>query len=353
MTDVSESRGAAAIQTRGSSVEAWHHASVAVVDDTGRLVASLGDPTLVTATRSALKPFQALALVESGARRSLGVTPEELAITTSSHSGMAEHVQVVSRLLQRSFANASALQCGAHLPIGYRLAHLKPDKGEDEDPLRHNCSGKHAGFLALAHALGEPLEQYLAPGSRTQTLVLTTLSRVLDVDPASLPRGTDGCSAPNYALPLTTLARGALSLRLARARDESLARALAEIRDAMLAHPRLVSGEARFDNELMSSFPSNALSKSGAEAIQMLAFSDPPLGIAIKIHDGASRPLPAICLRVLEELGLLSRTQELPPLLARHRTPKVKNDRKLEVGKIETCFELIHHSDAITTGDVR
>lgn len=323
---------AAAIVGRGGCVEAWHHASVAVVDGTGRLIATFGDPELTPATRSAIKPFLALALVESGGGDALGLGPEELAVSAASHSGTDAHVAVVKRLLARAGATAADLGCGAHLPIHYRREQRLPLAGEDKDPLRHNCSGKHAGFLALARHLGEPLAEYLDPDGRTQRCVRESLARALEVPADGMPRGIDGCSAPNYALPLVTLARGMLKLRTADARGGSLARSLVAIRDAMLAHAWLVSGDGRFDHDVMSSFPSNAVCKSGAEGIQLLAFAEPSLGVAIKVHDGADRALPPICLAVLADLGLLPAV--LPARLARHRTPAVRNHRGTITGHI-------------------
>jgi L-asparaginase II len=331
--------GIAAIVERGRCVEAWHSASVAVVDGSGRLVAGFGAPELTTATRSSIKPFQAIPLVESGAADAFGVTSEELAVACASHSGTDTHVRVVSALLARSGATSADLGCGAHLPIEYRISGTLPLAGEDRDPLRHNCSGKHAGFLAVARYLEEPRADYLAFHSGTQRLVRRALARLLEVPETELASGVDGCGAPNYAAPLAALARAMLRLRLAEPDGVGgLSSALARVRDGMLAFPFLVSGAERFDNDLMSSFPNNAVCKSGAEAIALLAFQEPALGIAIKVHDGADRALPPICLAVLTELGVLG--SELPAPLARHRAPLVKNHRSLSVGQIRATLTL-------------
>lgn len=336
----------AAVVERGAGIEAWHGASVAVVDGSGHLIASFGDPALSTMTRSAIKPFQATALVESGAARALAVPPEELAIACASHSGTDAHVRVVERLLARSGAQTSDLGCGAHLPIGYRLDGRLPLAGEDQDPLRNNCSGKHAGFLALARWLGEPFAEYLAPDSRTQALVRRTIARICNVSEEHMPRGIDGCGAPNYALPLEALARGILELAQATPGHDTLTNALATIRDAMTKHPFLVSGERRFDYDLMCSFPANVVCKAGAEAIQLIGFRNPPLGIAVKVQDGASRALPPICVSVLAQLGLLP--AEPPAPLHRHRHPHVKNHRGLTVGRIAAVLELERRSGRAT-----
>lgn len=326
----------AAVVERGGCIDAWHSASVAVVDSTGRLIASFGDPSLVTATRSSIKPFQALALVESGAARSLGLTEEDLAIACASHNGLDEHVEAVRALLSKAGATQSDLRCGSQLPIGYRLAGKLPTKGEHEDPLRHNCSGKHAGFLALSRHLGEDKGAYLSKGSATQGLVLHALVEACALA-AEPPTGTDGCGAPNYALGLPSLALGMVKLATSAGGSP-----LSTIRTAMQRHPSLVSGEGRFDLDLMRAYPQNVVCKSGAEAIQAIGFREPAVGIAVKIHDGAERALAPISCAVLEELGLLRGSTA--GTLTRHRRPLVRNAAGTVTSVITTSVTLERHA---------
>lgn len=307
----------AAIVERGGCIDAWHSASVAVVDSTGKLIASFGEPSRATATRSSIKPFQALALVQTGAARALGLTDADLAIACSSHSGLDEHVEAVQRLLAKAGATTEDLRCGAHVPIGYRLSGKLPLNGEHLDPLRHNCSGKHAGFLAVSRHLGEAKSVYLAQKSRTQACALHALAQACALE-SEPPSGTDGCGAPNYALPLPSLALG--MVRLATSVGGS---PLSAIRAAMQRHPSLVSGEGRFDLDLMRAYPQNVVCKSGAEAIQAIGFREPALGIAVKIHDGGERALAPVSCAVLDQLGLFE--QGVPGTLARHRRPNVRN----------------------------
>lgn len=328
----------AAIVTRGTGTEAWHSASVAVVDAAGRLSHAFGDPGLFTLARSSIKPFQSLALVTSGAADALGLTTEELAVACASHSGTDEHVRVVRGLLEKAQASPEDLQCGAHLPIGFRVSGRTPTAGEAADPLRNACSGKHAGFLALSRYLGAPLAEYLTPEGVVQAAVRAGLALALGVDGSRLAHGIDGCSAPNYALSLEALARGMLRLAHPASGPEELGPAFTRVRDAMLAHPLLVSGERRFDFELMSTFPGNCVSKVGAEGLQLIAFRDPPLALAMKLHDGTERALPAICMSLLTQLGPTA--AGLPDPLAAHRRPTILNHRKLATGEIIVTLEL-------------
>jgi L-asparaginase II len=218
------------------------------------------------------------------------------------------------------------------------VAGLAPTSGEEADPLRNACSGKHAGFLLLARHLSVPFADYLDPVGPVQRCVRSGVALACGLDADSLPQGIDGCSAPNYALPLAALARGMLRLARPAAGPPELGAALARVRDAMLAHPLLVSGEQRFDFEMMSAYPGNALSKVGAEGLQLLAFREPGLALAMKLHDGSDRALPAICVALLQQLDLAR--SGLPKALERHRSPLVENHRKLVTGEIRATLSL-------------
>jgi L-asparaginase II len=274
---------AAAVVTRGDGIDAWHAAAVAVVDGAGRIIRKLGDPELVTFTRSAIKPLQALPLCLTGTCDALAIDGEELALAAASHDGSDRHRAIAARLLAKARAGVDDLRCGAHWPIGMRIAGRYPCAGEDRDPLRHNCSGKHAGFLAVARTLGVAPDRYNDRDSSVQRAVRRAVADACEVDADSLPVGTDGCSAPNFALPLAALARGFKNLATRGPAGAPLDVALARVRAAMQAHPEVVSGETRFDARLQRAFPGRIVCKGGAEALQAIGFSHPPLGIVVKV----------------------------------------------------------------------
>ncbi|MGC4095238.1 MAG: asparaginase [Polyangiaceae bacterium] len=332
-----EKPSSAVTVTRGNGVEAWHEASLCVVGKGVGITHTYGDPELVCLARSSIKPFQALALVVSGAADRFGFDARQLALACASHNGTDQHAAVARSMLTQAEVPESALGCGSHLPIFRRLADEPAQHGEEAEPLRHNCSGKHAGFLALCKHLGEPLERYLDPASQTQTLVRDLLALACDVDPSALLSGTDGCSAPNYALPLSALALGMLRLAHPDSAPPQLQSALTRLRDAMLAHPELVSGEGRFDLDLARAFAGNVLCKVGAEGVQLGAFLEPPLAFALKVHDGAERAKPPLCVSLLQQLGLF---HEVPATLLRHQRPLVYNHKKLVTGEIIAHLQL-------------
>jgi len=321
---------------RGQGIDAIHAAAIAVVDESGKLTHSLGDPTQVFFARSSIKPLQALPLVEAGGLERFGFGSEQLALCAASHHGSDQHRAVVAGMLQQLGLDAAALQCGSGYPSYLKLAGKYPLHGEDKDPLRHNCSGKHSGFLALAKLLDQPLETYLEPDGAAQSLVRKSVAQRCEVEEASLLLGTDGCSAPNYALPLRNLAIGFKNL------VSSADAAPLRVRAAMLAHPLLISGERSLDYDLSLAFPERAVVKGGAEALLLLGFQNPPLGIAIKIIDGAPRALAPIVVETLKQLGLIDDIAKFP-ILARHEAPTISNARKLKTGEVRADFTLRRH----------
>jgi L-asparaginase II len=236
-------------------------------------------------------------------------------------------------MLQKLGLTEQSLQCGAGYPLELKLFGKYPLNGEDKDPLRHNCSGKHSGFLALAKLLEQPLESYLDPRGVAQTRVREAVAAACEVDAASLLLGTDGCSAPNYALPLRQLAVGFKNLAIA----ETGARA--RVAEAMLAHPLLVSGARRLDYDLAQAFPARAVVKSGAEGLMLLAFRERALGIAIKILDGSPRALGPVLVETLKQLGLIDDMAHFPTL-SRYEAPAITNARKLKTGEVRASFTL-------------
>ncbi|HYO94603.1 MAG TPA: asparaginase [Polyangiaceae bacterium] len=332
----------AVVVRRGAGIDAWHSASIAVVDASGKLQWELGDPELVVMARSSIKPCQTLPLVLSGAADSLGLSREEVTIACSSHSGTDAHVRVVRGLLAKAHADVEDLQCGAHWPLGLQHAGVFPKWGEEADRLRSNCSGKHAGFLALGRHLGADPKTYLDPAGPVQQTVAAAVAEACEVDVGSLLVGIDGCSAPNFALPLVALARGMKNVANPACAPPSLQPALARIREAMWAHAELVSGYGRLDHELMLAFPGNVVCKSGAEGLQLVAFRDPPIGFAVKIHDGNARALAPLCVAILAQLNIWRPGAAAP--LSEHVQPLLYNNTKSVVGRLEVTMTLVPSS---------
>jgi L-asparaginase II len=318
--------------TRGEAIECVHYGSIAVVDRSGRLVAGAGDPQSLNFTRSALKPFQALPFVEDGGMARFGFTSHELALMCASHNAEPLHLGIAKRILARVGAGEGDLQCGSHPPSIYAaLGRTAPERPPRRpwSPLCHNCSGKHSGFLAWCRMHDRPLREYLAPDSPLQRRIRGTLERLLP--DTRLARGTDGCSAPNYAMPLERLAL--LYCRLATEDG-----ALAALRFAMMRHPDIVSGTGRMDLALMTT--DKWVAKGGAAGLQAIGAPERGLGIAVRIADGNPVALRAAAVEALRQLDLVKDPQKTP--LAAFAGDVVRNDRGREVGRIEARFTLGH-----------
>jgi len=329
---------AGAVVYRGKSVEAVHYASIAVVDGSGQLIHWLGDPLLVTMTRSSIKPFQLLPTILTGAADRFGYVDHNLSIMAGSHSGTDEHIAVVRENLAKASNDPRMLKCGAHWPIEMQNEMIFPRNGEERDPIRHNCSGKHSGFLALARHLGVDVAHYLDPETEGQRLVKQAIADICEYSPDKMTVGIDGCSAPNYPLPLANLALGFMKLATATGGEDSFV-ALSRVRKAMVAYPLLFSGKNRLDFNLMQSYPGRMICKGGAESLQAIGFSDPPLGIAVKIHDGGFRALGAICFETLRQLDLLKSLAD-HPLLMQYERPEILNAAGIVTGYIVPSFKL-------------
>lgn len=322
---------------RGGRVESVHRGHVAVVDASGRLLAWSGEPRLLVFPRSAYKPFQAVPLVESGAWARSGLADEALALVAGSHGGNDRQAEVARTILMAAGADETALRCGSHPPYDDATAAALRARGEEPGPIRHNCSGKHAGMLLLARHLGAPLAGYVDPKHPVQHMIFERFAAILGepwVDPTP---AIDGCSAPTPRMPLATLAH-AFAL-LAAGRDTSGADqpALARIRDAMRRHPEMVAGEGRLDTLLMRALP-GVVSKAGAEGVHATGIPERGIGIAVKIEDGNRRALGPAVTSALEALGLIGADEKRA--LAQHAGDRLRNFAGLEVGLVRGVIRL-------------
>jgi L-asparaginase II len=300
---------------RGDLVESVHRGRHAVRDARGETLDSLGDPAGYVLLRSVAKPFQALPLVFSGAAEAFGISGEELAVACASHSAEPRHLAAVRSILRKAGLSEDDLQSGAHPPMHDPTAARLVKGGEEPRPIHGNCSGKHAGMLAVcAHAGWDPAG-YRDPEGPLQKLMRRTVAKLCGLEPKDVKLAGDGCGVPVFALPLKNLALGFARLAAGGAEEfpEDLLEAVCKVRDAMRAYPYMVAGTGRFDTGLMQA--TDLIAKSGAEGVfaaASLGVSDtePGWGLALKVSDGAGRavmpaaftPLAARGVRVPAEM---------------------------------------------------
>jgi L-asparaginase II len=343
--------------TRGRLVEATHYGSIAVVASSGRLIASYGDPHTVAFLRSSAKPFQALPFVERGGVEHYQFTSRELSLCCASHEGSAMHVQTVIGMQKKIGIDESDLQCGAHPPGDVEEFKALIIHGRHPTPNYNNCSGKHTAMLAHAKMRGLPLENYLDINHPIQQDILASFSEMCLFPVSEIELGTDGCSAPNFAIPLFHAALGMARLCDPRELTSTRAQACRKITTAMTTHPEMVSGYGEFDEQLMKTCEGKIVTKRGAEGFQIIGImpgvlrSDAPgVGIALKVSDGdasrmaddltfSNRVRPAVALEILRQLGALPSKQE-QALAGFGPVKDVRNHRGLVTGQSRPVFEL-------------
>jgi L-asparaginase II len=307
--------------TRSGLVESVHAVSVAVVDVEGHLVAHAGDAGRLTYWRSSAKPFQALPMVQDGAADALGFGPEELALACASHSSEPRHREVCLRMLAAAGCTEEQLACGPHPPISASVAEAVLREGASLTPSWSNCSGKHAGMLALARHHGWPTEGYTRAGHPVQERILEEVCRWTGLSRSALHLGVDGCTAVCFGLPLRAMA--VAWARLGTSAEPAARR----LREAMWAHPELVAGTGRLCTELMTACRGRVLAKVGAEGVYSAALPGLGLGVALKVEDGHG---PSGAVALLSVLAQLDARHGLGlPLagLTHHAEPPQRNTR--------------------------
>jgi L-asparaginase II len=320
---------------RGDTLENVHFGAVAVCDTQGRVLASAGDPHWTTFTRSTLKALQALSFMQAGGTAALGFTPRNVALMCASHSGEPMHVEQVQSMLDKAGVTYKRLQCGCHVP--YYVDNGVGPAPEHIDERMHNCSGKHAGFLAHCVMSGWSIDDYLEPAHPLQRSIRSHVARATGLDESQLKMGIDGCSAPNYAMPLSALARAYARLASGQ-RDGEFGESFAQLSDAMKSFPELVSGTGRNDLAFMRAGRGDWVAKVGAEGVQAFASVSRGQAFAIKIADGNKAALFAATVEVLGQLGWLDDAQrdELQPWLGR----EILSIRGATVGERKPAFVL-------------
>jgi L-asparaginase II len=321
--------------TRGDTVESRHHGAFAVVDANGRVVESAGDIETPVFPRSAVKPLQALPLIETGAAAEFDLDNAEIAIACASHNGEPRHVEVVTRWLARIGLSVADLECGESPPATDEALRALYAAGGQPTAAHDNCSGKHTGFLSVARHLRQPTQGYVRYDHPVQQRVLGVLEQMTGLDLGRAPRGIDGCGIPVIGIPLGNLALA--MARLGHPHDQPKVRrdACARIRAAMTAEPFMVAGSGRLCTRAIAALAGRALVKTGAEGVYCAILPEKRLGIAVKIDDGARRAAEFVTVRLLQRLGIIN--DEAAYQLRDTLEPVIENRAGVTVGTIRAA----------------
>ena len=332
---------------RGGITESRHRGHVAAVEPDGNVVASLGALHNVTFLRSSAKPLQALPLLVTGAAERFGFTDEEVALACASHNGEPIHTQIVASMLEKIGLGPEALKCGVHEPYSPEAAGVLRARNEVPNVLHNNCSGKHAGMLAVALHLGASADNYESPENPVQTEIARAVSQFTDVAVEDMAVGIDGCAAPIFGISIWAMALAyARLVAPPESFDKTTRDACERIVRVMTAYPELIGGTSeRLDTEIMRAAHGQVVSKVGAEGVYtagILPCKTWPngLGLALKIEDGDDkRARPPVVIESLRQLGVLR--DESLDAVSRYAFFPVQNRRGDVVGEIRASFELI------------
>jgi L-asparaginase II len=331
---------------RGSITESRHRGHVVAVDGDGRIIAQLGAPHTVTYLRSSSKPHQAIPLVATGAADRFRFDEQEVAIACASHNGEAIHTETVARMLEKTGLEMSALKCGAHEPYSAEAARELRARGEEPTALHNNCSGKHAGMLALALHLNAPTETYDEPSNPVQLNIARCVERFSGVPVEDMAVGIDGCGVPTFGVTVRAMALMYARLVAPPADfDEAMRAACRRIVAAMTRYPEMIGGRAeRLDTVIMRAAPGMLISKVGAEGVYtagVLPCEEWPrgLGLALKIEDGEDRRArPTVVIESLRQLGVIK--GEALEAVKPYASFTIENRRGETVGEVKASFEL-------------
>jgi len=311
---------------RGPRPESVHLGHAVICDASGGIVEAWGNPGEVVLPRSSAKMIQALPLVASGAADAAGLGPEHLALACASHSGAAIHTDRVARWIAGMGLGDDDFRCGAHMPWDKAAHDALLCSGTAPCQVHNNCSGKHAGMLALATHHGWETAGYHRPDHPVQRRMRTEVARWSGLEPNDIPVGIDGCGIPCYGLPLDRVARA--FRRFGAGESEGATRLL----DAIGRAPFMIGGTDRLCSWLPEVTNGRIVAKVGAEGVYGAVVRDLGVGVAVKVEDGSRRAVEPALMAVLESLGALAPAEisELEP----HRSPRVTNTRDEVVGEI-------------------
>ncbi len=325
-------------ETRGEVVESLSRGDIAVTNREGQLLFYAGDPGKYTFMRSAAKPIQAMEVVLSGAGDYFGFNDRELAIMCASHFGQPMHRQTVEGILNKIGLTRDHILAGAVTSRNPDYALELARKGLPADPLFNDCSGKHAGMLAVCRYKGYPVENYTDTDHPLQQEILQTIASITDCQAHQITLGIDGCSLPVHALPLDRMARAYARLANPGHLSQPHRKAARIIYDAMNRNPEMIAGTNGFCSDLLRLTSGKMIAKIGAQGIYCIGIQNKNRGLAVKMEDGSMKRLPPAVISILDQLDVLD--QEEARALDQYRKPDNLNDARHKVGEIRPAFQL-------------
>lgn len=326
------------VLTRSHIVESIHKGYISVVDAHGMKVYATDKKDVKVYMRSSAKPIQATAFVSSGAMEAYGITPHELAIVCSSHSGEPFHRKAVNAILKKIGLSDKHLLCGVANPYNANALNGLIKKGERPSPLYNCCSGKHAAMLALCKYYGYSVEDYTELEHPVQQLIIRTICELLNIPQSEITIGVDGCGVPTIALPISQIAQLYALLAAGKSGHSKYGEALEKIAQAMKTNPLMINGDKEFCSDLIAYTKGRAIGKVGAEGVYCIAIPEKQLGICMKIADGNERAVYPATTHLLNQLDILDK--DAMEQLEKWIVPPLKNHKGNLIGHTIPVFNI-------------
>lgn len=324
--------------TRGGIVESLHRGVIAVVSSEGEVINELGDINLQTFMRSATKPLQAVAVLETGIAEEFKLDLKDIALILSSHSGEIEHVEALKEIMRKIGIDEDSLKCGVHQPLNKEAAKELASAGEAPTKLHCNCAGKHMGQIAASKIKGLSIDDYYEMNHGIQALIRDVLSKFSGVHIGEIIKGVDGCGIPVYGMPLKNMALAYANLCNEELMGGMYRKSQNYVLSAMTMYPEMVGGTGRFDTLLMKHFGDRLIGKFGDEGIYCIGLTGKKIGIALKIEDGNGRAVGPAVLELLYQKGIIDKDEV--ELIKEFRNPPLLNHKGEKIGEIRAAFKI-------------
>lgn len=324
---------------RGGVPESFHRGVVCIVNERNKVIFSVGDVQQLCYPRSAMKLMQVLPLIEFGGMEKFGFTMQEIAVMCGSHNAEPEHVEAVNSILKKIGLDKDALNCGPQYPSSKKEANELIRHDKKPHHIHNNCSGKHAGMLAMCVLMNWPVKDYINPNHPLQQMILDTCSVLYEYPKEKMAIALDGCSAPVFSVPVLNQAIGYKNMTGNDAFSDSLQRACKVVFEAVSSYPFMVAGSKRYCTDMMNITAPAVIGKTGAEGIFCMSFTKQKLGVCIKIDDGKMLPQYNVAQAILNASGLFTGEQLQP--LRHYLRDEITNFNKLLTGEIKVNEGLV------------
>lgn len=312
---------------RVSLVEKEHHGLILVMDIKGNIIFQKGETQNQSFfTRSCIKPFQALPIIKSGTFEKFNFSLKELAVCCGSHAGSFEHIKQIKNILNKIGLNESYLKCGVHDPIDKETREFLIKNNQTASEIHNNCSGKHAGMLAVCVNNGWNVQDYLDFNHPLQIKIFSILKEYCNIKEAE--KSLDGCSAPIWGFPLENLLTGYLKLFL----ENDI------LNQAFINNPLLIGGKKRIDSLIIEASCGKLTAKVGAEGFCVVLNLDKKQALLVKIMDADYKARSIVLIHILKKLKWLSNKEIESSLLLKYSDLIIKTHNGISVGNIELSF---------------